>query len=67
MVDVPPGAYEVQIVAAGYETQKRRVQVEENGVTLLNIDLAGGAVKGALSRQRGLAPGALALLALWAL
>jgi hypothetical protein len=38
-VDVPPGTYEVTISAPGYETQTRRVQVEENGVTLLDVDL----------------------------
>jgi hypothetical protein len=38
-VDVPPGSYEVTISAPGYETQTRRVQVEENGVTLLDVDL----------------------------
>ena len=38
-VDVTPGMHEVRISARGYMTQVRRVQVEENGVTLLNIDL----------------------------
>jgi hypothetical protein len=38
-IDVPPGAYEVEISARGYTTQTRRVQVEDNGVTLLNVDL----------------------------
>jgi hypothetical protein len=37
--DVAPGAYEVTITAPGYETQQRRVEVEQNGVTLLNADL----------------------------
>jgi hypothetical protein len=38
-VDVTPGSYEITIVAAGYESQQRRVEVEQNGVTLLNVDL----------------------------
>jgi hypothetical protein len=43
-IDVPPGAYEVSISAPGHAPQKRPVQVEENGVTVLNADLrAGGA------------------------
>jgi len=39
--DVAPGSYEVTITAPGYETQHRRVEVEKNGVTLLNADLRG--------------------------
>jgi hypothetical protein len=38
-VDVAPGTYQVTITAPGYETQRRRVDVEQNGVTLLNADL----------------------------
>ncbi len=38
-LDVTPGVHEVRISARGYTTQVRRVRVEENGVTLLNIDL----------------------------
>jgi hypothetical protein len=38
-VDVAPGKYEVTISAPGYDTQRRRVEVELNGVTLLNADL----------------------------
>jgi len=38
-IDVAPGAYEVTIAAASYETQVRRVDVEQNGVTVLNVDL----------------------------
>jgi len=37
--DVAPGTYDVTITAPGYETQRRRVEVEQNGVTLLNADL----------------------------
>jgi len=39
--DVAPGTYEVTITAPGFETQRRRVDVEQNGVTLLNADLRG--------------------------
>jgi hypothetical protein len=38
-MDVTPGDHEVRISARGYTTQVRRVRVEQNGVTLLNIDL----------------------------
>jgi hypothetical protein len=38
-LDVPPGEYEVRIVAPGFESQRRRVRVEDNGVTLLDVDL----------------------------
>ena len=38
-VDVTPGEHEVRISAHGYTTQVRRIKVEDNGVTLLNIDL----------------------------
>ena len=38
-LDVTPGVHEVRISARGYTTQVRRVRVEENGVTLLNVDL----------------------------
>ncbi len=38
-MDVAPGRYVLTISAPGYETQKRRVEVEPNGVTLLNVDL----------------------------
>jgi len=38
-LDVAPGRYRVTISATGYEIQRRKVDVEENGVTLLNVDL----------------------------
>ena len=38
-VDVQPGRYRVTIEAPGYATQVRKVEVEDNGVTLLNVDL----------------------------
>jgi len=39
VVDVAPGEYEVTITAPGYETQRREVEVEHNGVTVLLVDL----------------------------
>lgn len=41
-VEVPPGSYEVIVAAAGHAGQRRPVQVEENGVTILNADLRPG-------------------------
>jgi len=38
-VDVAPGHYRLTISAPGYEVQRRKVEVEENGVTVLNVDL----------------------------
>jgi hypothetical protein len=38
-LDVAPGRYRVTIAAPGFQSQKRTVDVEENGVTLLNVDL----------------------------
>jgi hypothetical protein len=38
-LDLPPGQYEVSVEIAGYAAQKRSVIVEQNGVTLLNIEL----------------------------
>jgi len=40
--NVPPGTYEVLIHAAGYVDQKRRVVVERDGVTMLNVELRKG-------------------------
>jgi hypothetical protein len=40
-VDVKPGTYEVVITARGYTPQRRKVVVEPQGVTLLNVDLRG--------------------------
>jgi hypothetical protein len=37
--DVPPGRYRVTIGSPGHEPQSRMVEVEENGVTVLNVDL----------------------------
>ena len=41
-VELPPGAYEVDIAAGGYSDQQRSVEVEENGVTVLNADMRRG-------------------------
>jgi len=41
-IDVPPGSYEVVVGATGHAGQRRPVQVEENGVTILNADLRPG-------------------------
>jgi hypothetical protein len=38
-VDLPPGNYEVQIRAQGYAPQRRRIQVTENEVVILNVDM----------------------------
>ena len=38
-LDVPPGSYEITIDAPGYESQHRKVQVEAQGVVILNADL----------------------------
>jgi hypothetical protein len=38
-IDVPPGDYEVTVEMAGYAGSRRRVKVEQRGVTLLPIDL----------------------------
>ena len=38
-LDVPPGTYKVTIKAKGYKTQKRKVTVEPNGVSIINVDL----------------------------
>jgi hypothetical protein len=40
--DLPPGSYDVVIEAEGFVTQRRRITIEENGVTLLNVDLRRG-------------------------
>jgi hypothetical protein len=39
VVDVMPGAYTIGIDAAGYGSQQRPVVVEENGVTVIIVDL----------------------------
>jgi Carboxypeptidase regulatory-like domain len=41
-IDVPPGSYEVVVAAPGHGAQRRRVQVPEDGVVILNADLLRG-------------------------
>jgi hypothetical protein len=38
-VDVAPGSYDVTIEAEGYESQRRQVRVDAQGVVILNADL----------------------------
>lgn len=38
-VDIAPGSYEVTIEARGYASQTRSVSIDENGVTVLNVEL----------------------------
>ena len=40
--NVVPGTYDVVIHADGYVDQKRRVVVERDGVTMLNVELRKG-------------------------
>ena len=37
--DVEPGTYRVRIKARGYRSQNRRVVVEDQGVTVINVEL----------------------------
>lgn len=38
-IDVPPGDYEVVIEAPGYQAQRRKAKVDEQGVVIVNADL----------------------------
>ena len=38
-IDVAPGSYTVQLRARGYRSQTRKVVVDDNGVTVLNVEL----------------------------
>ncbi|HKE16956.1 MAG TPA: carboxypeptidase-like regulatory domain-containing protein [Kofleriaceae bacterium] len=38
-IDLPPGEYEVSVEAEGYRAQRRRIHIEQDGVTILNVDL----------------------------
>jgi Carboxypeptidase regulatory-like domain len=38
-IKLPPGNYEVTISADGFQTQKRSLRVQDEGVTVLNADL----------------------------
>ena len=44
-IDLPAGDYEIVVQAEGYRTQRRKVRVDENGVTVLNADLRRGRKK----------------------
>ena len=39
MLELHAGDYEVEIECAGYLTQRRKISVQDNGVTLLNVEL----------------------------
>jgi hypothetical protein len=41
-IDVPPGDYEVVIRAEHYKEQRRKVHVDQNGVTVLNAEMFEG-------------------------
>lgn len=41
-LDVPPGKYTVVIKAKGFKGQRRKVEVQDGGVTILHIDLRRG-------------------------
>jgi hypothetical protein len=41
-IDVPPGDYEVVIRADNYKEQRRKVHVDQNGVTVLNAEMFEG-------------------------
>lgn len=38
-IDIPPGDYQVVVRAPHYKEQKRKIHVDENGVTILNAEL----------------------------
>lgn len=38
-IDLPPGDYEVTISVDGYQPQVRKIQIADEGVTILNVDL----------------------------
>ncbi len=38
-LDLPPGEYEVTIVVDGFKAQTRKIRIDENGVTILNVDM----------------------------
>ena len=39
VLELAPGNYQVEIECSGYRTQRRKVTVQNNGVTLLNVEL----------------------------
>ncbi len=40
-IDLPEGAFQVEISADGYKAQKRSVKIKLDGVTVLNVDMRG--------------------------
>ncbi len=38
-LDLPPGDYEVSIAVDGFKAQTRSIHIDENGVTILNVDI----------------------------
>lgn len=38
-IELSPGRYRVEITAAGHAPQHRKIRIERNGVTILNVDL----------------------------
>jgi hypothetical protein len=42
VLELAPGSYQVEIACSGYSTQRRKVTVQKNGVTLLNVELRAG-------------------------
>jgi len=46
-LDLPPGDYEVTIEVEGFKAQTRKIRVDENGVTIMNVDMRKG------DRKRG--------------
>jgi hypothetical protein len=38
-IDVPPGEYEVVIESPGFESQRRKAKVDQQGVVIVNADL----------------------------
>ncbi len=38
-VDLPPGDYELAVSSKGYKSQVRQLHIDEDGVTIVNIDL----------------------------
>ncbi len=41
-LDLPPGDYQVTIRVPGFKPQERQIHIDENGVTILNVDLRRG-------------------------
>lgn len=39
-LDVPPGEYEVVIESPGYQAQRRKAKVDQQGVVIVNVDLS---------------------------